>query len=61
MIYAITNRKLISGGEEVYFKQIEKLPLHPSMLKKNLINYPGSLAPGQSFQIAINVYFMIFC
>ena len=25
MIYAITNRKLISGGEEVYFKQIEKI------------------------------------
>lgn len=25
MIYAITNRKLISRGEEVYFKQIEKI------------------------------------
>ena len=25
MIYAITNRKLISGGEEDYFKQIEKI------------------------------------
>ena len=25
MIYVITNRKLISGGEEVYFKQIEKI------------------------------------
>ena len=25
MIYAITNRKLISGGEEVYYKQIEKI------------------------------------
>ncbi len=25
MIYAITNRKLVSGDEEVYFKQIEKI------------------------------------
>lgn len=25
MIFAITNRKLISGGEEAYFKQIEKI------------------------------------
>lgn len=25
MIYAITNRNLISGGEEAYFKQIEKI------------------------------------
>lgn len=25
MIYAITNRKLVSGDEAVYFKQIEKI------------------------------------